>query len=156
MVSSVLLAVVKILRFFDRFRSNMNVNFRNFRISIVMIVSMHFSLADSNSASKKHYDWQCQTRISRFFEFRAFRRLECQDFQDESASHPSLRSAESATSIVIIWIVERLARRVIPVPGCFCQIDMKNRFELPGVFKAEILEICEFVWSNRIFSGSGL
>ena len=44
-----------------------------------------------------------------------------------------------------------LAVKVIPVPGCFGQIDMKNRFELPGVFNAEILEICEFVWSNRIF-----
>ena len=28
---------------------------------------------------------------------------------------------------------------------------MKNRFAAPGVFRAEILEICEFVWSNRIF-----
>ena len=46
---------------------------------------------------------------------------------------------------------EVLAVRIIPVPGCFAQIDMKNRFTGRRVFKAEILEICEFVWSNRIF-----
>ena len=28
---------------------------------------------------------------------------------------------------------------------------MKNRFWGQRVFKPEILEICEFVWSNRIF-----
>ena len=33
----------------------------------------------------------------------------------------------------------------------FRQINMKNRFWAPRVFKPEILEICEFVWSNRIF-----
>ena len=43
------------------------------------------------------------------------------------------------------------AVRVIPVPVCLGQIDMKTRFRLRRVFKAEILEICEFVWSNRIF-----
>ena len=46
---------------------------------------------------------------------------------------------------------EVLAVRVIPVPGCFGRIDMEHRFAAPGVFKPEILEICEFVWSNRIF-----
>ena len=55
------------------------------------------------------------------------------------------------TYINIIWLVERLAVRVIPVPGCFGEIDMENQFGLPGVSNAEILEICEFVWSNRIF-----
>ena len=55
------------------------------------------------------------------------------------------------TCINIIWLVERLAVRVIPVPECFGQIDMRNRFSTPRVFKPEILEICEFVWSNRIF-----
>jgi len=28
---------------------------------------------------------------------------------------------------------------------------MKNSFWAPRVFTPEILEICEFVWSNRIF-----
>ena len=37
--------------------------------------------------------------------------------------------------------------------GChkFGQTDDKNRFGAPVVFNPEFLEICEFVWSNRIF-----
>ena len=41
---------------FRKISVNMHANFRNFRILIVMIVSMYFSLADSNSTSEKHYD----------------------------------------------------------------------------------------------------
>ena len=51
----------------------------------------------------------------------------------------------------ITRFVKRLAVRVIPVPGCFGQISMKNRFSGRRVFKPEIFEICTFVWSNFIF-----
>ena len=51
------------------------------------------------------------------------------------------------------WPVERLAVRVIPVPGCFGQIDMKNRFELPGVFDAEMIRRAVSCKSN---TGTGV
>ena len=59
-----LFLVDEILRCFDKFRSDMNVNFRNFRISSVMIVWIYFSSADSNSAPKQHHGWQRQIGFS--------------------------------------------------------------------------------------------
>ena len=42
------------------------------------------------------------------------------------------------------------------VTGVIDRIRARNRFGTFGVFNLEILEICKFVWSNRIFSGSFL
>ena len=46
-------------------------------------------------------------------------------------------------------------RAVLPksntVTGVIGPVRGKNRFYAVGVFKPELLEICKFVWSRRIF-----
>ena len=47
--------------------------------------------------------------------------------------------------------VRGVGRRVIPVPGMLGRSWGRHRFSSFGVFKVGFLEICEFIWSNRIF-----
>ena len=46
-------------------------------------------------------------------------------------------------------------RAVLPksntVTGVIGPVHGKHRFNIFGVFTGELLEICKFVWSNRIF-----
>ena len=53
--------------------------------------------------------------------------------------------------IIIIWFVKRFCRRVMPAPGCSADGGCRHRFYTLGALTFEFLEICQFIWSNRIF-----
>ena len=57
----------------------------------------------------------------------------------------------SAFPVKYADLVRGVSRRVIPVPGMLGRNWHEHRFAAWWVFKAEFLEICEFVWPNRIF-----